>query len=103
MIDPLSVVCQACSAAIGARCTRSVKDGSKFINEFHQARIDAITEAPPIAGAWAVAQLCRSNDCYFGRHEKCVWPSICECSCHRGELSECPMNTLRSESSNELD
>lgn len=43
MIATINVVCRACNAAVGARCTEPKLDGNRFIETFHRERVlDAI-------------------------------------------------------------
>jgi hypothetical protein len=37
---PYNVVCPKCRAARGGRCLEPVKDGSKFIEEPHEERVE---------------------------------------------------------------
>lgn len=42
-VNPLTVSCPKCKAAISARCTESVRDGNKFVSFFHEERIQKAT------------------------------------------------------------
>lgn len=38
--SPYNVVCPLCKAARGGRCLESIKDGSKYIDQPHQVRVE---------------------------------------------------------------
>lgn len=40
-LRPDAIVCPSCFAARGVRCLEKIKDGSKFVDYYHQERIDA--------------------------------------------------------------
>ena len=73
MIDPLTVVCPECRAARGARCTRQVTDGSKFIDQFHQARVDANLRGAYLDGANLRGRKISKMKVFSGLYQYSVW------------------------------
>jgi hypothetical protein len=44
MKDPKDFICPKCRASIGGKCLEAVQDGSKYIDHFHEERIQKASE-----------------------------------------------------------